>query len=424
MGLKMAEAVDYKQIGTSPVRPDGFDKVTGRAQFGADVNLPNMIHGKVLRSPHAHARIKSVDVSAALAMPGVHAAISAVDFPGGRMEGESDVSVDDVAQNVMARNKGAVSRPCCRRSSCFYPAFGRPSPASYQRSITRFLSRCWTWLLRWIQQRPLVNDNNYTALAEKPEHPSNIADVERLERGNLEEGFLAADVVIEREYKCPMAHQGYIEPHACLASIDERGRGTVWCSTQGHFQHRASTASMLGKNMADLKFVATEIGGGFGGKTVVYLEPLATLLSEKSGRPVKMAMSREEVFRATGPSSATVARVKVGLRKDGTITAAQSWIAFEAGAFAGSPHKPGAMCIYAPYDIENFLVETFDVLVNKPKVAAYRAPGAPQAMHAFECALDEAAQLLDMDPLDLRLVNAAEEGTRAPYGPKFPPIGF
>ena len=419
----MAEAVDYKQIGTTPVRPDGFDKVTGRAQFGADVNLPNMIHGKVLRSPHAHARIKSVDVSAALTMPGVHAAISAIDFPGGRMEGESDVSVDDVAQNVMARNKvlyhghavAAVAASTQRLAEQALQAI----KVDYE-----VLEPVLDLVAAMDPGATLVNDNNYTALAEKPEHPSNIAAVERLERGNLEEGFLAADVVIEREYKCPMAHQGYIEPHACLASIDERGRGTVWCSTQGHFQHRASTASMLGKNMADLKFVATEIGGGFGGKTVVYLEPLATLLSEKSGRPVKMAMSREEVFRATGPSSATVARVKVGLRKDGTITAAQSWIAFEAGAFAGSPHKPGAMCIYAPYGIENFLVETFDVLVNKPKVAAYRAPGAPQAMHAFECALDEAAQLLDMDPLDLRLVNAAEEGTRAPYGPKFPPIGF
>ena len=116
--------------------------------------------------------------------------------------------------------------------------------------------------------------------------------------------------------------------------------------------------------------------------------------------------------------------MKVGVRKDGTITAAQSWIAFEAGAFAGAPCMPGAMSIYAPYEIENFLVETFDVLVNKPKVAAYRAPGAPQAMHAFECALDEAAQLLNMDPIDLRMVNAADEGTQSPYGPKFPAIGL
>ena len=170
-----------------------------------------------------------------------------------------------------------------------------------------------------------------------------------------------------------MTHQGYIEPHSCLASVDEEAEGTVWCSTQGHFEFRNQTASILKKNIADLKFVAKEIGGGFGGKTVVYLEPLAVMLSEKAGRPVKMTMTREEVFRATGPAAGTVARVKVGLTNDGKITAADSWIAFEAGAFEGAPYMPGAMTIYAPYDLENFKVETLDVLVNKPKVAAYRA---------------------------------------------------
>ena len=352
----MAEAVDYKQIGTSPVRPDGFDKVTGRAQFGADVKLPNMIYGKVLRSPHAHARIKSVDVSAALAMPGVYAAISGADFPGGRLDGEAGGegggTMDDVAKNVMARNKvlyhghavAAVAASTVRLAEQALEAI----KVEYE-----VLAPVLDVVSAMDPAATLVNEENYTALPEKPENPSNIANVGRLERGNLDEGFMAADVVIEREFTCPMAHQGYIEPHACIASIDERGRGTVWCSTQGHFEHRAATSKMLGKNMADLKFVATEIGGGFGGKTVVYLEPLATLMSEKSGRPVKMTMSREEVFRATGPSSATVARVKVGVRKDGTITAAQSWIAFEAGAFAGAPCMPGAMSIYAPCEIEN-----------------------------------------------------------------------
>ena len=169
----------------------------------------------------------------------------------------------------------------------------------------------------------------------------------------------------------------------------------------------------------------SEIGGGFGGKLVAYLEPLAVLLSEKAGRPVKMAMSREDVFRATGPTSGTVIRIKLGMKNDGTIAAAHSWMAYEAGAFAGGQaYAPGAMSIFAPYDIDNFLVESYDVLVNKPKVAAYRAPGAPQSMHAFECAIDEAAIKLDMDPLDLRLKNAADEGTQAPYGPKFPAIGM
>jgi len=422
----MAEAVEYKQIGTRPIRPDGVDKVTGRARFGADLILPNMIHGRVLRSPHAHARLLKVDVSGALEIDGVFAAVSGADFPafdGGEVGGEGGGTLSDLAKNVMARDKVLYHGHAVAAVAASTPAIAEAALAAIKVDYEK-LTPVLDVIAAMATDAILVDENNYTKLPEKPDSPSNIANVGKLARGDLEEGFAAADLVIEREYKVPMAHQGYIEPHACVANIDETGRGSVWCCTQGHFEFRTMTAKMLGKDMADLKFIASEIGGGFGGKTVVYLEPVAVLLSEKSGRPVKMTMSREEVFRATGPSSGTVARVKVGLRNDGTITAADSWVAFEAGAFAGAPHMPGIMSMYAPYEIENFAVEAFDVLVNKPKVAAYRAPGAPQTMHAFECALDEAAIALDMDPLDLRMVNAADEGTQAPYGPKFPPIGF
>ncbi|MEQ9452142.1 MAG: xanthine dehydrogenase family protein molybdopterin-binding subunit [Pseudomonadales bacterium] len=423
----MAEAVDYKQIGTRPIRPDGVDKVTGRARFGADLVLPNMIHGKVLRSPHAHAKIISIDLSPALAMDGVMAAISGADFPGGGIEGEASGegggSLDDIAKNVIARDKVLYHGHAIAAVAAATPAIADAALAAIKVEY-EVLPPVLDVVAAMAEDSPLVDENCYTNLPEKPAKPSNIANIGKLERGNVEEGFEQADVIIEREYKVPMAHQGYIEPHACVANIDETGRGSVWCCTQGHFEFRTATAKILGKNVADLKFIASEIGGGFGGKTVVYLEPLAVMLSERANRPVKMAMSREEVFRATGPTSGTVTRVKLGVKNDGTITAAKTWSAFEAGAFAGAPTMPGIMAIYAPYDLENFSVEAFDVLVNKPKVAAYRAPGAPQTMHAFECALDEAALALDMDPIDIRLHNAADEGTTAPYGPKFPPIGF
>ncbi len=422
----MAEAVEYKQIGTSPIRPDGVDKVTGRAQFGADLVLPNMIHGQVLRSPHAHARIKSIDLSGAMAVDGVLAAICGDDFPsveGGEIGGEGGGTVSDLAKNVMARDKALYHGHAVAAVAAVTAEIATAALDAIKVEYEP-LPPVLDVISAMAEDSVLVDENNYTKLPEKPDNPSNIANVGTLARGDLDKGFAAADIVIEREYKVPMAHQGYIEPHACVANIDETGRGSVWCCTQGHFEFRSLTAKLLNKDLADLKFIASEIGGGFGGKTVVYLEPLAVMLSEMSGRPVKMTMTREEVFRATGPTSGTVARVKVGLTNDGKITAADSWIAFEAGAFEGAPHMPGIMSMYAPYDLENFKVEAFDVLVNKPKVAAYRAPGAPQTMHAFECALDEAAIALDMDPLDLRMVNAADEGTRAPYGPKFPPIGF
>ena len=415
----MAEAIDFKQIGTRPVRPDGVEKVTGRALFGADLMLPNMVHGKVLRSPYAHAIIKSVDVSEALSIEGVFSAICGADLP----PVEPGSPLADTAKNTIARDKvvyhgQAVAAVCAASPDLAERALGaikvEYEPLSPVLDVVAAMS----------EDSVLVDEDNYTNLPEKPENPSNVANIAKFERGDLELGFAEADFVIEREYKMPMVHQGYIEPHACVANIDESGKGTVWCCTQGHFEFRTTVAGLLKKNVSDLNFVPSEIGGGFGGKLIAYLEPLAVLLSEKAGRPVKMAMSREDVFRATGPTSGTVIRIKLGMKRDGSITAASAWMAYEAGAFAGGAYAPGAMSIFSPYDIDNFLVESYDVLVNKPKVAAYRAPGAPQAMHAFESAMDEAAIKLDMDPLDLRLKNAADEGTQAPYGPKFPVIGM
>ncbi|MEQ8689745.1 MAG: molybdopterin-dependent oxidoreductase, partial [Pseudomonadales bacterium] len=305
----MAEAVDYKQIGTRPIRPDGVDKVTGRARFGADLVLPNMIHGKVLRSPHAHAKIISIDLSPALAMDGVMAAISGADFPGGGIEGEASGegggSLDDIARNVIARDKVLYHGHAIAAVAAATPAIADAALAAIKVEY-EVLPPVLDVVAAMAEDSPLVDENCYTNLPEKPAKPSNIANIGKLERGNVEEGFEQADVIIEREYKVPMAHQGYIEPHACVANIDETGRGSVWCCTQGHFEFRTAIVRILGKNVADLKFIASEIGGGFGGKTVVYLEPLAVMLSERANRPVKMAMSREEVFRATGPTSGTV----------------------------------------------------------------------------------------------------------------------
>ncbi|MFM7120374.1 MAG: xanthine dehydrogenase family protein molybdopterin-binding subunit, partial [Gammaproteobacteria bacterium] len=381
----MAEAHDYKAIGTTPVRPDGVDKVTGRAQYGADLNLPGQIYGKVLRSPHAHARILGIDTAAALAIPGVFAVITGADFPeseSGEIGGEGGGDVSDLARNIMARDKvlyhgHAVAAVAAKSLSV--------AEAALDAIVVRYdvLQPVLDLEAAMAPDAPLLDPNCFTKnLPEKPTTPSNIAAVMKLGRGNVEQGFAEADIIVEGEYRIPMAHQGYIEPHACVASCNEQGQASVWCCTQGHFEFRAMTAKVLRMNIADLKFIASEIGGGFGGKTVIYLEPLAVLLSRKARRPVKMSMTREEVFRATGPTSGTLARIKVGARRDGTLTAATAWLAYEAGAYAGAPMGPGAMTVFAPYILPNFSVEALDVLLNKPKVAAYRAPGAPQSMYA------------------------------------------
>ncbi len=422
----MAEAVDLKYVGTRPIRPDGVDKVTGRALYGADHNLPNMIHGKVLRSPHAHAKIKSVDLSGALAMEGVFAAISGADFPepkGGDVGGEGGGSVADIAKNVMARDKvvyhGHAVAAVAAKSNAIAEAALNAIKVEYE-PLPPVLSLA----AALADDAPLLDENCFTqGLPETPDKPSNVASTMTLARGDVDEGFAQADHIIEREYNVPMAHQGYIEPHACTADVNEGGEATVWCCTQAPFEFRNMTAKITGMRVGDVKVVSSEIGGGFGGKTVVYLEPVAVLLSKKARRPVKMTMSREDVFRATGPTSGTIVKIKLGAKKDGTFTAVDAQLWYEAGGFAGAPVGPGCMSMIAPYTIENFKLQGFDVLVNKPKVAAYRAPGAPQSMHASECAIDELAQLLNMDPIDLRLKNVAEQGTQAPYGPKFGPIG-
>ncbi|MGY8960865.1 MAG: xanthine dehydrogenase family protein molybdopterin-binding subunit, partial [Alphaproteobacteria bacterium] len=183
-------------------------------------------------------------------------------------------------------------------------------------------------------------------------------------------------------------------------------------------------AHLLGRKIADIRVTPAEIGGGFGGKTTVYLEPVAMLLSEKAGRPVKMIMTREEVFRGTGPTSGSSMKVKIGATKDGRIVAGRAEMNFQAGAFPGAPIQPGCMCCFAPYDIDNIETVGYDVVVNRPKAVAYRAPGAPISAFAVESTLDILARELSVEPLALREQNAAGQGTRTAHGPTFGVVGF
>ena len=417
----MSAAQKLNYIGTRPVRPDGVEKVTGRANFGADQNLPGMIHGKVLRSPHAHARIRAIDTSAAEAMPGVLAVVTAADFPdraefSWRRKGFND--------NLLASDKvfyhGHAVAAVAATSSAAAEAAAAAIAVDYEELPAV------TDALRAMQPDGPVLHEDLPAdgLDEMVEKPPNLAKKQVISKGDAKAAFAQADVVVERTFVTPMVHQGYIEPHACVAEWKEDGQATVWCSSQGHFAVRSLTAMALGMDEGDIRVVPAEIGGGFGGKTTIYLEPLAVKLSQKSGRPVKMVMSREDVFRATGPASGTVNTVKIGAKRDGRIVAMYAKLIYESGAYPGSPLGAGSMCIFAPYDVADVLIEGYEVVVNRPRVAAYRAPGAPQSMFAGESVLDELAQQLGMDPLDLRLKNAAKEGTHAAYGPTFGRIGL
>ncbi|MBT4521470.1 MAG: molybdopterin-dependent oxidoreductase, partial [Halieaceae bacterium] len=274
-------------------------------------------------------------------------------------------------------------------------------------------------------EAPLVHRDMFTrGLAAKPDKPSNIANHTEMSRGDPDAGFAEADVIVERTYCAPTAHQGYIEPQACVVSTHSTGQIDIWCSSQGHFMVRQYTATLLGVDIASIKVTPAEIGGGFGGKTTVYLEPVAALLSQRAGRPVKIVMTREEVFRATGPAAGSIVRVKIGATTEGRITAMEGELAMDAGAYKGSPVATGAMCMFAPYKCPNQRTVARDVVTNKAKTAAYRAPGGPQAHLGAECVVSEVAAELGMDPIDFRLLNAVEEGDTAFYGARFKAIGL
>ncbi len=430
---------EFNVVGSRPVRPDGADKVTGRARYGADQSLPGLLYGKILRSPHSHAVIKSVDTSEAEAYPGVHAVVTSADWP------ETSRRLSDLAEGAI-QNLGFLSTNVLARGKALYKghavaAVAAASPHVAEKALE--LIRVDYEVLppalsadEAMQPGAPVLHEKLASLSNPALRPgglldddddtegSNVANHFEFRLGDVEQGFKDADVIVEKETATVPVHQGYIEPHAGTAQWGADGKLTIWSSSQGQFTVRDHTARFMGIPVADVKAIPLEIGGGFGAKTVLYVEPVAALLSRKSGHPVKVQMSRKEVFEATGPTSGTQIKVKLGATNDGKLVAAEARLVYEAGAFPGSPVSPGAQCMMAQYDIPNAYLEAYDVVINRPKSAAYRAPGAPASAFAMETAIDELCEKLGMDPLEFRLRNSSKEGVRRVTGPMTPKVGY
>ncbi|MBO0736065.1 MAG: xanthine dehydrogenase family protein molybdopterin-binding subunit [Alphaproteobacteria bacterium] len=417
-----------KIVGTRPIRPDGVDKVTGRANFGADMVMPGMLWGKVKRSPHAHARIMSINLDKALKLPGVKAIVTSDDFPPIASEeafvGEGPMNFRDLSSNCMAREKALYDGHAVAAVAATSPAIAEEACELIEVQY-HVLPHVIDVEDAMKADAPILHDDLFTqGVDPKPAHASNVAKMVSFTKGDVDAGFREADVIIERRYSSPPVHQGYIEPHACVVSVAADGQCTIWSSSQGQFMVRAYCAKLLGIDISDIRAIPAEIGGGFGGKTLVYLEPVALALAKKCGRPVKMVMSREEVFRGTGPAAGSVVEVKLGAKKDGRLTAGEVMLKYQAGAFPGSPVGPGCMCAFAMYDVPNAKVVGYDVVCNRPKVAAYRAPGAPNSSFGVESCLDELADRLGIDALTLRERNAAKDGVKAVHGPTWQNIGY
>ena len=414
------ELIDkFKYIGTRPNRPDGLDKVTGRAKYGADFNAPNMLHAAVLRSPHAHARITKIDTSKAEALSGVKAIVTRADFPTG-LKGENfylqentiagdRVLYDGHAVATVAATSALIAKDAIKLIEVDYEIL--PHVTDVDEAMK--------------PDAPVIREDAQDHSV--PEGlPPNIVSYMDFGHGDLEAGFSDADLIMENTYKTEAAHQGYIEPHACVGQLGQDGKGEMWICTQGQWFIRKMCASVLGLEASQLRVTPSEIGGGFGGKTTIFSEALSLALSRKAGgRPVKLVMTRSEVLRATGPTASASMDVKIGMKKNGKMTAASAVFRMQGGAFPGmAPTGMALECAFANYQLPAVHHTGYDVLSNRPKSAAYRAPGSPMAAFAVESLVDEMCRELKLDPIEVRLLNGSREGSKSSFGPTFRKIGL
>ncbi len=426
MTLTMIDEISYdpdrklKIVGTSPVKADGMDKVTGRAKFGADLVLPGMLVGKTLRSPHAHAILVSIDTSKAEALPGVKAVVTRDDFP----EIAPGSGTADISRNVMAREKVLYDGHAVAAVAAIDETTAKKALKLIE-VVYEVLPHVIDPVEAMQPGAPILHPYLRTKGVEGAEDKeTNVTERSELSMGDVEKGFAEADIIIEHSYETKPMHQGYIEPQGCVASTNEDGQTEVWCCTQGHFIYRERLAAVLKIDESKIRVTQSEMGGGFGGKTMFYAEPVAILLSRKANRPVKMVLTRNEVFRATGPVAGTSYRIKMGMTKAGKIVAAEADLVFQTGAFTGSAYTNAGMAMFTRYTIPNVKVAGCEVVSNRPKVNAFRAPCVPQVVFGVESIVDEFAEKLGMDKIDFRLMNAVTEGDKTIYGYTFEQIGF
>ena len=409
----------FNYIGTRPNRPDGLDKVTGRAKYGADFNAPNMLHAAVLRSPHAHARIIKIDTSKVEALSGVKAFVTRADFPTG-LKGEDfylqentiagdRVLYDGHAVAAIAATSALVAKDAIKLIEVEYEIL--PHVTDVDEAM--------------MPDAPVIREGAQDHTVPEGSSP-NIVSYMDFGHGDLETGFSDADLVMENTYKTEAAHQGYIEPHACVGQLGQDGKGEMWICTQGQWFIRKMCTAVLGLEASQLRVTPSEIGGGFGGKTTIFSEALSLALSRKAGgRPVKLVMTRSEVLRATGPTASASMDVKIGMKKNGKMTAASAVFRMQGGAFPGmAPTGMALECAFANYQLPAVHHIGYDVLSNRPKSAAYRAPGSPMAAFAVESLVDEMCRELNLDPIEVRLLNGSKEGTKSSFGPTFRKIGL
>lgn len=402
-----------KVVGQELPRVEILEKVTGQSVFGADVRLASpLLVGKILGSPHAHARIKNIDTRKAEKLPGVKAVVTARDFPPvkfGRFIQDEEyfarTKVRLVGDKVAA--VAAVDEETAEEAL-------RLIKVDYE-----VLPPVIDGLEAMRADAPLIHEDceRYGAAGIVQGRKGNILYHKQSLHGDIERGFRGADRVFEHRFFAPMVHQTYIEPHTVLARVDASGRATVWIPTQAQFFIRQSIAEIFQWPLIKVRVIPTEIGGGFGGKMLPTVEPAAVALARKSGMPVQIVMSRAEDFQTANPRHPCHMRYKTGVTRDGTIVAREIELVFGTGAFCGNGLVIGQraeMLATGPYRIPNVKIDLFCVYTNHANCGPYRAPSGPQLAFGSEQQIDIIARELNLDPVELRLKNAIEEGDTTP----------
>ena len=420
----------HQVVGKRLPRVDAKERVTGQAIYPADLSLPGMVHAKLLRSPHAHARIRSIDVAQAQALKGVLAVVTAADFPelpvGATIPmGETGYDMWMVAAINLARGKvhwvgqpvagvAAVDGHVAEAALALIEVEYEPLPAVLDIAAAM------------TPEAPVLHEHVFTKGVEpRPRAPSNVCSRTVIARGHAARALEGAAAKQRIRVEVDTAHQGYLEPQVVVAQVDANGFATVWASTQGQFTAELMIARMLGMPQSRLKVVPLEIGGGFGGKIAIHGEAVAVRLAQKCGRPVKLTFTREEVLQGgSGPPAGARIDVAVGADHEGRLVAIEGTYCMDAGGLPGLSPSLLMQASAALYQTPNLNLQGYDVVTNKPRTEAYRGPGGIQAAFAMEQAMDALCQRLNLDPLEFRKRNAALTGSTMPIGTPFPSIGL
>ncbi len=420
---------EFKTIGRPTPLVDGRAKVMGATRYTPDLQLPGMLHGRFVTSIYAHADLRGIDVAPALAVPGVAAVLTAKDMP--------DISPSSRNRLLLARGRvifagqpialvlatsEAVAEDGVQQVVVDYAP--RPAVVTIDDALAENAPLVWPGGVPSGAGETGAHGADIGGDAKSKRKASNVAGQKTFSRGDVAAGFAEAEVVVEGTFTTPMVHQSAIETQSVVAEPNPLTGGvTLWASTQSPFDVRKEVANVLGIPESDVRVIGMAVGGAFGGKNGLY-EPLVAAAARAVGRPVRLVLTRVEEMLAANPAPPVRIHLRLGARRDGTLTALSGNVHLDNGCYPFDLAGFLAFMLASFYRVPNFSVYSTDVLTFKVSAGAYRAPGAPSVIFALDSLMDEVADRLNIDPIELRLLNAARPGDPMADGDPWPSMGM